>query len=222
MTEVDGLTVRALGTRDERPFLALRSALTADGRTLAKDYQAGMRWDDYLVVQQNASAGVGLPPGIVPYTFLIAEVDGEFVGSSDIRHTLSDELMRWGGHVGYTVAPLHRRRGYATEILRQTLVKAKDLGIASARLTCWQDNIGSRRVIEACAGQLAAVTADGICQYWIDLDNRSGRDTFSTGSQNLDDVHVAQSMSRPSSAPCPDCRTCAASKGIQKHSNFVG
>ncbi|WP_406279478.1 GNAT family N-acetyltransferase [Nocardia sp. NBC_00881] len=171
MTELDGLTVRALGTRDERPFLALRSALIADGLTLAKDYRAGMLWDDYLIVQHNASAGVGLPPEMVPYTFLMAEVNGVFVGSSDIRHTLSDELMRWGGHVGYVVAPQHRRRGYATEILRQTLVKAKDLGIGSARLTCRQENIGSRRVIETWGGQLAAVTADGICQYWIDLDN---------------------------------------------------
>lgn len=34
-----------------------------------------------------------------------------------------------GGHIGYAVRPNHRRRGHATEILRQSLVVARAGGV---------------------------------------------------------------------------------------------
>ncbi|WP_280422771.1 GNAT family N-acetyltransferase [Nocardia carnea] len=65
------------------------------------------------------------------------------------------------------VDPYHRRRGYGTEILRQTLCLAADLGIRPALLTCRSDNAGSRGVIHACGGDQPARVYDGICSYWI-------------------------------------------------------
>ncbi len=161
------LIVRPLQSHDEDAFLDLRAAITADGGILAKDYRPGMTWSEYLLVQDNARAGVGLAAGVVPYTFLVAEVGGVLVGSSDIRHRLTEELTRWGVHIGYIVAPEQRRRGHGTEILRQTLCLAADLGIRPALLTCRFDNAGSRGVIEACGGGRPAETDDGICSYWI-------------------------------------------------------
>ncbi|WP_330230284.1 GNAT family N-acetyltransferase [Nocardia sp. NBC_00508] len=167
VTHLPTLVVRPLGPCDEERFLTLRTAIMDEGLTFAKDYQPGITWDEYLALQDNACRGVGLPANTVPYTFLVAEIDGALVGSSDIRHHLTDDLMRWGGHIGYVVAPQFRRRGWGTEILRQTLPLAKALGITRARLTCRVDNIASRRIITACGGTLDATTAGGICQYWI-------------------------------------------------------
>ncbi|WP_425295159.1 GNAT family N-acetyltransferase [Nocardia cyriacigeorgica] len=65
------------------------------------------------------------------------------------------------------VAPQHRRRGYGTEILRQTLSLACDLGIHPALLTCRADNAGSRGVIHACGGLVSAQTRDGVYSYWV-------------------------------------------------------
>ncbi|WP_084501238.1 GNAT family N-acetyltransferase [Nocardia xishanensis] len=164
MTKADHLIVRTLRPHDEEAFLELRAAIVNDGTAFAKDYQPGIAWPDYLLVQDNARAGVGLAAGAVPYTFLVADLGGVLVGSSDIRHRLTEKLTRWGGHIGYIVDPRHRQRGYGTEILRQTLCLAVGLGIRPA-LTCRADNAGSRGVIHACGGVVSAQTHDGICSY---------------------------------------------------------
>ena len=40
-----------------------------------------------------------------------------YLGTVVIRHRLTPELARRGGHVGYHVAPRHRRHGHATAML---------------------------------------------------------------------------------------------------------
>ena len=49
-------------------------------------------------------------------------------------------------------------RGYATEILRQSLVIARANGVDRVLVYCDEDNAGSRAVIESC-GKLDCVTA---------------------------------------------------------------
>ena len=82
--------------------------------------------------------------------------------------------VRLGGHVGYVVAPSYRRKGYATEMLRQTLPIARSVGLGRILLTCDDDNVASRRVIELNGGVLEnAVWEEGLRvpkrRYWIDL-----------------------------------------------------
>ncbi|MET8779049.1 GNAT family N-acetyltransferase [Nocardia sp. NPDC004654] len=158
--------LRLLGPGDEQQFLSVRRRLHADGFTFAKDYSGP--WAAYLDRLDRTRRGIDLEPDAVPSTFLMAEdTTGQIIGSSDIRHLLTDKLMHWGGHIGYVVVPDRRGQGIATEILRQTLPLAKDLGILHARMTCRTDNLASRRVITACGGELDTITSDGICQYWL-------------------------------------------------------
>ena len=42
-----------------------------------------------------------MPDGLVPATFLVADVDGVLVGRTSIRHELDEFLAREGGHIGY-------------------------------------------------------------------------------------------------------------------------
>jgi predicted acetyltransferase len=109
--------------------------------------------------------------GIVPDTELWW-VDGEeYLGRIAIRHRLTATLRLVGGHIGYDVRPSARRRGHATEMLRQALGVAARLGIERALVTCDIDNIGSRTVIERNGGVLAE-ERDGKRRYWIDTASR--------------------------------------------------
>src|SRR5207245_940781 len=107
-----------------------------------------MEWAGYLEALAQEHAGVSLAPGRVPATFLVAVVDGQIAGRVSIRHRLNDWLLAHGGHIGYGVLPGCRGRGIATEILRQSLIIARSLGVDRALLTCDDDNEASIRVIE--------------------------------------------------------------------------
>ena len=82
--------------------------------------------------------------------------DGEFAGVISLRWQAGTaELPPWClGHIGYSVVPWKRRRGYATEALRLILLEARDLGLPYVEITTTEKNTASRRVITANGGTL--------------------------------------------------------------------
>ena len=148
---------------------------TADTPSFLHYYSEGMPFGRYLETLEERERGIALAHGQVPSTFLFAFVGPRIVGRTSIRHRLSRRLERVGGHVGYAVVPEFRRRGYATEILRQSLQIARDrFGIRRALVTCDDDNIGSMRVIENNGGVLENVVTDPDLpkpkrRYWIEV-----------------------------------------------------
>jgi predicted acetyltransferase len=93
-----------------------------------------------------------------------------YLGTVIIRHRLTPELAQRGGHIGYHVAPRHRRQGHATAMLAAAVVYCRNtLGITRILVTCDQSNAASRRVIESNGGVLENVL-DGECRYLIDPD----------------------------------------------------
>jgi predicted acetyltransferase len=82
--------------------------------------------------------------------------DGEFCGSIGLRwQPGTTELPPYClGHIGYSVVPWKRRRGYATRALQQLLPYARAEGLPHVDLTTDADNVASQRVIEANGGIL--------------------------------------------------------------------
>ena len=96
-------------------------------------------------------------------------VDGpRYIGTLMIRHSLTPQLRREGGHIGYHVVPAHRRRGHATAMLAGACAYCRTCGMKEVLVTCIDSNIGSRRVIEVNGGVLEDIVA-GTCLYWITL-----------------------------------------------------
>lgn len=157
---------------DEDDVRAAQAELEAEDFNFAL-FHPGQSWDDYLVKVEKDRTGTDLGPGRVPATMLLAVVDDEIVGRVHIRHELTPSLLEVGGHIGYGVRPAHRRRGYATEMLRQGLNALGNLGITRVLVTCDDDNQPSIRTIERCGGVLEnVVTPAGLAavrRYWIEL-----------------------------------------------------
>ncbi|HHT66919.1 MAG TPA: GNAT family N-acetyltransferase [Erysipelotrichaceae bacterium] len=121
--------------------------------------------------------GVNMKPGYVRATTFWLIDNHEFIGEINIRHELNDNLLRYGGHIGYGIRSSMRNKGYGTKMLQMALVYCKEtLKINRVLVTCDENNICSRRVIEKNSGILENIiinyTERGIVKtrrYWIDL-----------------------------------------------------
>jgi predicted acetyltransferase len=80
--------------------------------------------------------------------------DGEFAGAMSLRWQPGTEELppTCLGHIGYSVVPWKRRRGYATQALAELLPLAAAEGLSYVEITTDPDNVASQRVIEANGG----------------------------------------------------------------------
>ncbi len=90
-----------------------------------------------------------LPEGWVLTTqfFYIRKADNRLVGMIQVRHYFNDWLSKFGGHIGYSVKPCERRKGYATSMLGAILPYCKELGLDKILITCIDGNTGSEKAI---------------------------------------------------------------------------
>lgn len=114
----------------------------------------------------------GLFQGWVPSLQFWLEDRGVLLARASLRLRLTAALEREGGHIGYDVRPSARRKGLGTELLRLTLIEAYARGIRRVRITCDDDNVGSRKIIERNGGVFAdhGVSDDSgklVRRYWI-------------------------------------------------------
>jgi len=80
---------------------------------------------------------------------------GEIVGMINIRLALVNDFLREkGGHIGYSVRPTQRRKGYGTRMLREALAFCRTIGLRDFVLTCNKSNPASAGVIINCGGVL--------------------------------------------------------------------
>ncbi len=120
----------------------------------------------YLKSNKRMAKGKDLPEGYVPQTLYWLFVEENPVGMAKLRHYLNESLREKGGHAAYAIRKSERGQGYGKLILRELIEKAKEKDIRELLLTCDEDNMASRRVIEINGGKLDKIK-DGECYYWI-------------------------------------------------------
>lgn len=122
---------------------------------------------------ENESKGIGFKHDHVwvrNSTYWMIDEDKNILGVSNIRHELTDELRKIGGHIGYGITPSYRRKGYATLILKLSLIEARKIGIGDVLVSCHTDNIGSAKSITNNGGILEAefeFEGRATQNYWI-------------------------------------------------------
>lgn len=117
-----------------------------------------------------------VPEDIVQATQFICvrESDGKLVGMLQVRHYFNDYLEKYAGHIGYSVRPSERKKGYAKWMLKQGLHFCRTIGLTKVLITCKAENEASRRTILANGGVYESTVHEpdedmDLQRYWIDL-----------------------------------------------------
>ncbi len=174
---MDRLYLKIPAPEDEASVWAMRQEMLDakehfDGCSQLNKCDTYDAWLAHLALYSSAET---CPADKVSSTVYLAvrERDSRVVGVIDLRHSLDHPVLAlWGGHIGYSVRPSERRKGYGTQMLRLNLQNAKARGLMRVMITCHDGNIASEKVIRACGGVYEkSVNVEGeiIKRFWIDL-----------------------------------------------------
>ena len=134
-------------------FIDYRSDINGSGG-LAR-LSKGMPYEEWLVdvinrMDDDYAKSIDRVPASTYFT--IRESDNKIVGMVNLRHYLDNSLKNIGGHIGYSIRPTERGKGYAKIQLYLALLECKKLGIEEAMVDCIKSNVKSEKTIIALGG----------------------------------------------------------------------
>ena len=130
-------------------------------------------YTEYLRITRDVSNGVNLNGMVQADTyFLVNGEDTRILGAINIRYSLTDYLLSYGGHVGYGIRPSERKKGYATRMLEMALDICRDRGMDRVLITCNKSNTGSVKTMTKNGAVLENEVQENdttVQRYWIAL-----------------------------------------------------
>ena len=105
---------------------------------------------------------------------LVRQSDNRLVGMIQVRHYFNDYLEKYAGHIGYSVRPSERRKGYAKEMLKTALPFCRKIGLTKVLISCIDGNVGSEKTILANGGVYESTVHEpnedrDLKRFWIEL-----------------------------------------------------
>lgn len=152
----ENLVFRTPDERDLSAIAAYRQAFIMANEPFCGSGKLGKfaNAKDWLDDNKTMSDPKCLPTGLVLATQFILKDESydKILGMLQLRHSLNDFLLNYGGHIGYSVAPSERRKGYAKLMLKEALSYCLTIGLHKVLITCSITNEASRKTILACGG----------------------------------------------------------------------
>lgn len=117
-----------------------------------------MEWaNPSRILKENGARGTVL--------LCIRKEDNKMVGCMQVHHVLNEQMRTITGHVGYSVRPSERRKGYATQMLAKAKDYLSSFEFSEIGVSCLPENEASRRTILANGGKYVETVyleADGV------------------------------------------------------------
>lgn len=132
-------------------------------------------WLEKLEVDRNRQATEVKVPAET--FFLVRENDNKIIGMINIRFSLNEKLRKVGGHIGYSIRPDERRKGYNKINLYLGLLECQKHELKEVMLSCNKENLGSAKTIQAFDAKLEREFYDDEMYhcleqvYWINVDS---------------------------------------------------
>ncbi len=135
-------------------FLEYVEEVTKTGYESGRYYKkAQENFEEFILDLHNFAKGINIEEDWCSYnTYWLVDDEKSFLGAFRIRHNLHTDFLKRIGHIGYEINSKYRKKGYGTKILELGLVEAKKLGLKEVLLTCDEDNIASKKIIEKAKG----------------------------------------------------------------------
>ena len=146
----------------------LLAGSSMDGTGALRRLENPLEWLKYNAVMENPKT---VPDNKVSATQLVlTDTDtGRIYGMLQIRHDLNEYLKKFAGHIGYSVRPTERRKGYAKMMLKQALKYCnEELCLSRVMVSCLVENEASRRTILACGGVFEEKVYEHIENVWLE------------------------------------------------------
>lgn len=132
--------------------------------------------EEYIKMCADYEDPTTVPSHLVPATqfFFVRKSDNKLVGMIQVRHCFNEFLEKYAGHIGYSVRPSERRKGYAKEMLRMALPFCREIGLEKVLISCIDGNIGSEKTILANGGVYESTVHEpngdrDLKRFWITL-----------------------------------------------------
>ena len=132
--------------------------------------------EEYIQICLDHEDPLKVPSHLVPATqfFFIRKSDNKLVGMIQVRHHFNDYLEKYAGHIGYSVRPSERRKGYAKRMLAAALPFCREIGLDKVLVACIDGNIGSEKTILANGGVYESTVHEpnnnvDLKRFWITL-----------------------------------------------------
>ncbi len=114
-----------------------------------------------------------LPQGMVRAdTLFLVENNGYILGAINLRYVMTEDLLKFGGHLSFGIRPEERKKGYAFIMIKLALNILRTNGITKALVTITRDNKAAQRTIRKIGGKLEnayELQGNVIDRYWISL-----------------------------------------------------